>query len=108
MDKELNALIGLELKSQMDDRDDVIRENKLENVTKMVISLDELDNSINVEAGKPRNTLFTYDVSSPEYFTSFEPKHLNIRNLKNGRITSLTLRITDQNGKVITNGREQL
>ena len=82
MDKELNALIGLELKSQMDDRDDVIRENKLGNVTKMVISLDELDNSINVEAGKPRNTLFTYDVSSPEYFTSFEPKTSQYKKLK--------------------------
>ena len=82
MDKELNALIGLELKSQMDDRDDVIRENKLENVTKMVISLDELDNTINVEAGKPRNTLFTYHVSSPEYFTSFEPKTSQYKKLK--------------------------
>ena len=29
-DKELNALIGLELKSQMDDSNDVLRENKLE------------------------------------------------------------------------------
>ena len=34
MDKELNALIGMELKSQMlDSRNDVLRTNKLERVT---------------------------------------------------------------------------
>ena len=40
MDKELNALIGLELKSKMmDSREDALRTNKLEEITKMVISL---------------------------------------------------------------------
>ena len=39
-DKELNSLIGTELKSQMlDSLNDVLRTNKLEKVTKMVISL---------------------------------------------------------------------
>ena len=42
---ELN---GLELKSRMDSHDYVLKENKLENVTKMVISLDKLDNSDNL------------------------------------------------------------
>ena len=47
MDKELNSLIGMELKSQMlDSRNDVLRTNKLEKVMKMVISLNKLDNSI--------------------------------------------------------------
>ena len=42
-DKEPNALIGLEFKSQMmDSRNDVLRTNKLEKVIKMVISLNEL------------------------------------------------------------------
>ena len=51
-DKELNSLIGLELKSQMlDSHNDVSRTNKLEKVTKMVISLNELDNSDNLEDG---------------------------------------------------------
>ena len=46
-DKELNSLIGMELKSQMlDSRNDVLRTNKLEKVMKMVISLNELDNPI--------------------------------------------------------------
>ena len=51
-DKELNSLIGLELKSQMlDSHNDVLRTNKLEKVTKMVISLNKLDNSDNLEDG---------------------------------------------------------
>ena len=61
MDRELNSLIGLELKSLMlDSRNDVLRTNKLEKVTKMTISLNELDNSDNLEDGLPSNTLFTY------------------------------------------------
>ena len=82
MVKDLNELIGLELKSQMDDRDDVLRENKLENVTKMAISLDELDNSDNLEDGQPSNTLFTYYVTGPEYAMQFEPKTPNTRSSK--------------------------
>ena len=73
-DKELDSLIGMELKSQMlDSRDDVLRTNKLKKITKMVISLNELDNSGNLEDGRPSNTLFTYYVTSPEDFTHFEP-----------------------------------
>ena len=73
-DKELDSLIGTELKSQMmDSRKDVLRTNKLEKVTKMVISLNKLDNSDNLEDGRPSNTLFTYYVTGPEYSTCFEP-----------------------------------
>ena len=67
MDKELNSLIGTELKSQMlDSRNDIQRTNKLVNGTKITISLSELDNSDNLEDEKPSNTLFTYYVTSPE------------------------------------------
>ena len=60
MDKELNSLIGTELKSQMlDSRNDVLRTNKLERITKMIISLDELNNSNNLEDGRPSTVLFT-------------------------------------------------
>ena len=52
MDKELNSLTGLDLKSQMlDSCNDILRTNKLEKVTKMVISLNELNNSDNLEDG---------------------------------------------------------
>ena len=48
MDKELNSVIGLELKSRMDSQEDVLRTNKLEKITKMVINLNQLDNSDNL------------------------------------------------------------
>ena len=52
--KELNSLIGTELKSQMlDSRNDVLRTNKLHRITKMIISLNELDNFNNLEDGNP-------------------------------------------------------
>ena len=76
MDKELNALIGLELKLQMmDSHNGILRTDKLEKITKMVISLNKLDNSDNLEEGRPSNT-FTF----------------------------LTLKITDQANNVITDG----
>ena len=54
MDKELNSLIGMELKSQMlDSRNDIQRTDKLVNGTKITISLNELNNSDNLEDGKP-------------------------------------------------------
>ena len=70
----------------------------------MVISLNELNNSDNLEDEKPSNTLFMYYVTGPEYSTSLEPVTPQYKKLKNGEITSLTLRITDQNDKIITNG----
>ena len=74
MDKELDSLIGTELKSQMlDSCNDILRTNKLKKITKVIISLNELDNSDNLEDGRPSNTLFTYYVTSPEYYMHFEP-----------------------------------
>ena len=106
-DKELNSLIGTELKSQMlDSCNDIQRTNKLVNGTKITISLNELDNSDNLEDEKPNNTLFTYFVTSPEYFTHFEPQTPQYKNLKNDPITSLTLVITDQNNNIIIDGWE--
>ena len=105
MDKKLDSLIGMELKSQMlDSHNDVLRTNKLEKVTKMAISLEVLDNSNNLEDGRPSNTLFAYYVTSPEYYTHFEPHTPQYKKLKSGMITSLTLKITDQAGDIITNG----
>ena len=104
-DKELNAIIGLELKLGTESCDYVLRTNKLENVMKLTISLEELDNNDNLEDGRPSNTLFTYYVSSSEYFTHFEPVTPQYKKLRNGEIVSLTLRIMDQNGNMITNGQ---
>ena len=49
-DKELNSLIGMELKSQMlDSHNDIQRMNKLVNGIKITISLNELNNSDNLD-----------------------------------------------------------
>ena len=104
-DKELNSLTGLELKSQMlSFRDCVLRTNKLKKVMKIAISLEELDNSDNLEDGKPSNALSTYYVTGPEYSVHFKPVTLQYKKLKNGEIVSLTLKIMDQNNNIITNG----
>ena len=85
-DKELNSLIGMELKSQMlDSRNDIQRTNMLVNGTKITISLNELGNCDNLKDGKPSKTLFTYFVTSPEYFTHFEPQYPQYK--KNLRMT---------------------
>ena len=105
--KELNSLIGTELKSQMlDSSNDIQRTNTLVNGTKITISLNELDSSDNLKDGKPSNTLVTYYVTSPEYFTLFEPQSPQYKKLKNDTITSLSLAIMDQNNNIITDGLE--
>ena len=107
MDKELNSLIETKLKSQMlDSLNDILRTNKLEKVIKMVISLNEFDNSNNLEDGRPSNVLFTYYVTSSERYTLFKPQTPQYKALKYGEIVSLTLRITDQNNDIITDGPE--
>ena len=107
-DKELNAILGLELKSQMISHDDVLRNNKLEKVMKMTISLEELDNSNNLEDGRPSNALFTYYVTSPEYSMGFEPLMPQYKKLRHGEIASLALKIMDQAGSIIAYGQGQL
>ena len=107
MDKELNSLIGIELKSQMlDFHNDILRTNKLEGIMKMIISLNELNNSNNLEDGRPSNVLFTHHVTSSECYMLFEPQTPRYKKLKNDTITSLTLAITDQNNDIITDGLE--
>ena len=54
--------------------DQVIKINKLKGITEMIISLDELNNSNNLEDGHPSNTLFTYHVTDDKDFTCFRPQ----------------------------------
>ena len=82
----------------------VIKKNKLKGITEMILNLDELDNSNNLEDGRPSNSLLTYHVTAHEDFTCFEPHAPQYKKLKNDEFTSLTLRITDQNGNIITDG----
>ena len=82
--------------------DQVIKKNKLKGMVEITLNLDELDNSDNLKDGRPINELLTYHVTSNEDFTSFQPHTPQYKALKNGMITSLTLKIMDQAGNVIT------
>ena len=73
----------------------------------MVISLNELDNSNNLEDGRPSNILFTYHVTSSECYMLFKQQTPPYIKLKYVEIVSLTLRITDQNNDIITDGLEK-
>ena len=84
--------------------DQVTKTNKLKGITEMIINLDELNNSDNLEDGRPSNSLLTYHMISNEDFMSLEPQNSQYKKLKNGEFTSLTLRITDQNNNIITDG----
>ena len=104
MDKELDALIGMELISKFISHDDVLKKNKLENVMEMAISLNELDYTDNLEDGRLSSELVTYHVTADEDFTCFEPKIPQYKKLKNREFISPTLRIKDQNNNIITDG----
>ena len=84
--------------------DQVTKTNKLKGITEIIINLDELNNSVNLKDGRPSNTLFTHHMTDDKDFTHFEPQTPQYKALKNGEFTSLTLRITDQNNNVITDG----
>ena len=100
----LSILEGMVELSQFVVDDQVIKKNKLKGITEMIINLDEPNNSDNLEDGQPSSTLFMYHVTDDKDFTHFEPQTPQYRKLKNGDFTSLTLKITDQAGNVITDG----
>ena len=76
--------------------DQVTKMNKLMGIREMIINLNELDNTDNLEDGRPRNSLLMHHVTSNEDFTSFEPYIPQYKKLKNEEFTSLTLRITSK------------
>ena len=76
----------------------------LKGITDMILNLNEFDNSDNLKDGRPSNSLLTCHVTSNEDFTCFKPCTPQYKKLKNGMITSLTLKIMDQNGNIITDG----
>ena len=82
----------------------IIKTNKLAKVKDMIFNLNELYNSGNLEDGRPSNTLFMHYVFGSEDFMHFKPATPKYKKLKGGQIVSLTLRITDQNGNIITDG----
>ena len=103
--RELNAFVGgKHIISDLDNNPQIIKTNKLAKVTNMSLNLDELNNSNNLEDGHPSNTLFTYYMPGSEDFMCFELQTPRYKKFKYGEIVSLTLKITDQNNNIITNG----
>ena len=100
----ISMLEGIIELNQFEVDDQVTKTNKLKGITEITLNLDELNNSDNLKGGRPSNELLTYYVTDDKDFTLFEPQNPQYKKLKNGEFTSLNLRITDQNNKVITDG----
>ena len=100
----LSMLEGIIELNQFEVDDQVTKMNKLKGITEMTLNLDELNNNDNLKDERPSNELLTYHVTDDKDFTCFKPQTPQYRKLKNGEFTSLTLRITDQNNNVITDG----
>ena len=67
----------------------LIKTNKLVGITQMILNLDELSNTDNLEDKRPSNTLLTYHVTDDdEDFTSFKPHTPQYKKLKNREFTS--------------------
>ena len=100
----LSMLEGIIELNQFEVDDQVTKTNKLKGITEITLNLDELNNSNNLKDGRPSNELLTYHVTDDKDFTRFKPQTPQYRKLKNGEFNSLTLRITDQNNNLITDG----
>ena len=100
----ISVLGGMTTFTHFVDDERVIKTNKLRGITEMIFNLNELDNTDNLEDGKPSNILLTYHVTANEDFTCFEPNIPQYKKLKNGEFVSLTLRIMDQKNNIITDG----
>ena len=100
----LSMLEGIVELNQFEVDDQVTKTNKLKGITEITLNLDELNNSDNLKDERPSNELLTYHVTDDKDFTRFESQTPQYRKLKNGEFTSLTLRITDQNNNIITDG----
>ena len=100
-EKKLNLSTGRKVITLLDLYDNITKTNKLAGVTE-IISLDELDNADNLEKRRLNNILLRYHVTADEAFTNSEPVAPQYKKLKNGELTSLTLRIKDQKNNSIT------
>ena len=80
--------------------------DKFAHVMEVVLSLDKLNNTDNLEDEKLSNVLLRCQVTCSEEFMSFEPVALQYKRLKNGEFTSLILRMIDPKDISITDGLE--
>ena len=68
----LSMLEGMTEFTQFINDDRVTKTNKLKGITEMILTLDELNNTYNLEDGRPSNALLAHHVTAHEDFTSFE------------------------------------
>ena len=80
----LSMLEGMTAFDQFANDEQVIKKNKLRGVTEMIFNLNELDNTDNLEDGRPSNALLTYHVTADKDFTCFKPNISQYKKLKNG------------------------
>ena len=92
----LSMLEGIIELNQFEVDDQVTKMNKLKGFTEISRTLDEFNNSNNLEDGRPSSELLTYHMTDDKDFMLFEPQTPQYRALKDGGFTSLNLRITDQ------------
>ena len=71
----LSIVEGIVELKQFEVDDEVTKTNKLKGITEMTLNLDELNNSVNLKDGRPRNELLTYYVTDDKDFTHFEPQN---------------------------------
>ena len=103
--REIDVIVGRKhILADLSNNFGIIKMNKLAKVIDMIFNLNKPDNSGNLKDGRPSDALFTYYVSSSKDFTLFEPQTPQYKALEGSQIVSLTLRITDQNNNVITDG----
>ena len=100
----LSKLEGMVELNQLEVNNQVMKKSKLKGITEITLNLDEVNNSDNLKDGRPSNELLTYHVTDDKDFMHFEPYIPQDKALKNREFNSLTLRITDQNNNVITDG----
>ena len=79
------------------------KKNVLKDITEIVISLNEIDNTDNLENGKPSRTLLTYQVTpSGTDYTNFLPYYPQYKKIKDEEfINSLNLKITHKRGNFV-------
>ena len=103
--REIDTIVGRKhIHADLSNDFRIIKTNKLAKNIDIIFNLNELDNSGNLKDGRPSDALFTYYVSNSKDFTHFEPETPQYKALKGDQIVSLTLRITDQNNNIITDG----
>ena len=103
--REIDAIVGRKhILAYLNNDFRIIKMKKLAKVIVMIFNLNEIDNCGNLKDGRPSDASFMYYVSSSKDFTHFEPQTPQYKALESSQIVSLTLRITDQNNDIITDG----